>query len=287
MSLDRTSILKRLISTRDKRGLEIGPLNRPVVKPDEGYIRYLDHLDTEGLRKKYRDDPSIVVQEIVDVDFALHGKSMLQAIGSEKFDYVIASHVIEHVPDVLGWLREISTLMQPGGFLSLAVPDKRFTFDCTRQTTEFAAVAEVWQQRRLRPSLRQCLDHVMEARAGIDQRRILDLWAGTLQPDQLPLAHLDFVESLNEEALVSYFKRIESGEYFDVHCSVFTPESFLLLLRKCGAAELIDFKVTAMTETRYGEAEFFCALEKLPSDLGRDERRSLIWASIDRFADSL
>ena len=35
-------------------GIEIGPLAAPLVRKDESTIFYVDHVDTENLRRKYR-----------------------------------------------------------------------------------------------------------------------------------------------------------------------------------------------------------------------------------------
>ena len=64
------------------------------------------------------------------------GKPLREAIPANLvFDYVIASHVIEHAPDMIGWLRQVAGVLRTGGILSLAVPDKRFTFDEGRELT--------------------------------------------------------------------------------------------------------------------------------------------------------
>src|SRR5687768_3410790 len=89
-------------------GIEIGPLTTPIVGRDEGEIIYVDHADTETLRRKYRDHPTVGVGCIVEVDAVWGGNTLQQAIGvGRKVDYVLASHVVEHVPDLIGWLEEV------------------------------------------------------------------------------------------------------------------------------------------------------------------------------------
>lgn len=65
--------------------LEIGPLDRPVVQRQDARVRYLDHLDTPGLRSKYRNDPNVPdVESIVDVDFVLDGRRLSVLVGPDS-----------------------------------------------------------------------------------------------------------------------------------------------------------------------------------------------------------
>ncbi|MCY7273284.1 MAG: class I SAM-dependent methyltransferase [Phormidesmis sp. CAN_BIN44] len=70
------------------------------------------------------------LSKIVDVDYVWGEKSLIDLLETEApLDYVIASHVIEHVPDFIGWLSEVRGILKPGGILSLAIPDKRQCLD--------------------------------------------------------------------------------------------------------------------------------------------------------------
>jgi 2-polyprenyl-3-methyl-5-hydroxy-6-metoxy-1,4-benzoquinol methylase len=116
--LTRNQKLLYYIDPTHQMGVEIGPLVNPIVTRQMGPIRYIDHATTEVLRLKYADDPSIDVNKIVDVDYVWGDKSLEALTHAEApFDYLIASHVIEHVPDLVGWLSEIRTILKPGGIL--------------------------------------------------------------------------------------------------------------------------------------------------------------------------
>lgn len=115
-------------------GIEIGALTSPIVTPSEGNIIYVDHADLATLRRRYADHASVDVTRIVEVNAVWGANTLQEAIGKDRtVDYVIASHVIEHVPDLLGWLEEIEGVLGPEGTLRLAVPDRRFSFDYLRQ----------------------------------------------------------------------------------------------------------------------------------------------------------
>lgn len=150
----------KLITPRTQSGLEIGPLVSPMVTPDMGNIAYADHATTEELRKKYANDTNVDESKIVDITFVWGEQTLAEAVGKDAlFDYVIASHVIEHVPDVITWLKEISAVLKPGGILSLMIPDKRFTFDVKRSCSITADAIDACLNGLRKPAPRHVYDH--------------------------------------------------------------------------------------------------------------------------------
>jgi SAM-dependent methyltransferase len=63
--------------------------------------------------------------------------SDLSVIRDGIYDFVLASHVLEHVANPLGALQEWKRVLTPGGALLVVVPDKRVTFDHKRPFTAF------------------------------------------------------------------------------------------------------------------------------------------------------
>ncbi len=245
------------VAIRDAKGLEIGPLNQPVLRKDEACVFYVDHLDTAGLRAKYRDDPAVAVESICAVDYVCAAPTDLPAVlGDERFDYCIASHVIEHVPDVAGWLEAIAAVLAPRARLCLAVPDKRFTFDCYRRLTTPAEVLAAGLLRQSKPGPAQILDHTLHY-VPADAQSIL---AKTIDPDP--------VDSDNRvrHAWKKASEALATGDYCDVHCWVFTPRSFLAILRVLALCGRLPFTLAAFQGTAAGSNEFFLVLEKAGND---------------------
>ena len=134
--------LRRLLHDIDlssETGLELGPLDRPILAKSMGNIKYVDHASREDLIQKYLSTGSVETINpdlIVQVDIVWPGGSLQERIGSnEKFDFCLSSHVIEHVPDMIGWLKEIGSILKLGGLCNMAIPDKERTFDHRRQNT--------------------------------------------------------------------------------------------------------------------------------------------------------
>jgi SAM-dependent methyltransferase len=235
-------------------GAEIGPLDHPIVTKDQGAIFYVDHAATESLREKFARDPNVNVAKIVHVD-AIWGTSTLQdCLGSAgKLDYVIASHVIEHVPDLLTWLQEIRAVLKPDGEVRLAVPDRRFSFDYLRQESRLCDVLDAFLRRARAPLPLAILDHIANTRV-ID---VVKAWAGELvESDLQPLSckrgelSYDLLVGPAQDAL-------ENGAYHDVHSWIFTPYSFAGLLAETAALGLHDFACARYFDTQVNENEFF------------------------------
>lgn len=268
--MDRLERLRASVDVAAGRGVEVGPLVRPTVTPAMGQIYYADHASTDKLRDKYRPDPNVDESQIVDVDFVLGERSLSAAAGdAAPFDYVIASHVIEHVPDIVGWLRDIATVLVPGGRLSLCVPDRRFTFDVRRRYSDIAEVIEAHLLGLRRPAPRAIFDHFYRY---VDAADPVALWQQSVHYDDIPLNAAGALELATAGA--------NTDVYLDTHCWVVSDASFLGLFQTLAELDLLDFFVVSFTPTQLGDHEFFVTLERLPSGLSADERLQRILASI-------
>ncbi|MGH9826742.1 MAG: methyltransferase domain-containing protein [Blastocatellia bacterium] len=232
-------------------GLEIGPLTSPVVRKSDGDITYIDHVGTEALRTKYSGDIHVDPSLIVDVDVIWEGRDLpTQIKGGAGFDYIIACHVIEHVPDLVHWLSQLRSALKPEGVLRLVVPDRRFTFDRLRRETQLSDVIDAWLRCAARPSPLAVLDH------GLNYREIdaAVVWRNGLDRDELnPMLVRPEIVQMAREVL-------EQGTYRDVHCWVFTPQSLGELFTQLCELRLLGFACEKFEDTEYGELEFMLTM---------------------------
>lgn len=134
MVLDkRRSHLFRHIAVARHRGLEIGPYLQPTVRKDEGDVRYLDFYSTEELAA-FEQDRRPKGTVIPTVDYVVKSDDYWRYV-PDRFDYLIANHVIEHVDNPVQWVIDLARLLHPGGVLFLTVPDKKYNFDRYRADT--------------------------------------------------------------------------------------------------------------------------------------------------------
>ncbi len=129
----RRIFMKNVPEFADLSGLEIGALCSPLLQKSEANIKYYDIFPKETLIEHFQE--FYPGRTFVDVDFVARTRSLSEVLGERKFDYFIANHVIEHIPDFIGFFKAVAEHLNPGGKFFLAIPDRRFTFDINRPET--------------------------------------------------------------------------------------------------------------------------------------------------------
>ena len=241
------------LSLTGKKGVEIGPLDRPLVPKGHGTsVYYADYGSSEAVKARYAQDPDVRTDQICDVDFDLSQISFTDVSSKlGPLDYVVASHVIEHVPDLAGWLQDIYASLRPGGILALVVPDKRFTFDVHRRESPYWQIARAHEERRKRPGLWCVIDHV----SNVVNISAQALWADRTSAHE---ARNVFEPKMCQHVIAQW----EAGEYIDVHCWTFTPRSFLKTLSFLATQYNLNFVLQSFTSTIHDHLEFYVQLKR-------------------------
>ena len=230
-------------------GLEIGPSHRPIAPKRSGFnVRILDHLDASALRTKYADQ-GIDTSAIEEVDYVWRGEPLEQLVDGVRFEWIVASHVIEHVPDLLGFLNSCERMLAPGGILSLAVPDKRHCFDCERENSSLARVIDAGLMKPVTHSPGTAAEYFLKVRRKGGKIAWKDGHQGALEPVHGP------------QDAVRAMAMAEDGTYQDLHAWVFTDESFRQLMLDLSALHLMNLQVRFFSKTQ--GCEFFVTLERL------------------------
>lgn len=263
------------------RGLEIGPLATPRVSKSDGPVWYLDHADAEELRRKYATNTEMqdLLDRIVDVDYVISdGTTISEAVAQDApFEYVIASHLIEHIPDPVGWMADVARILTPGGILSFVIPDKRFTFDINRRATEFGEIVDAHLRDIKLPTFAQMFDffaHTVTIDGMVDTPAI---WAGTA--DYAGVVRDDVPDS-DVAAFRICLDQQKAPSFVDIHCQVFTPTSFLDIFETLVKLDLVNFEIGSFVDTRVNTFEFYVSLRKLDPDPGRSRLRLRQYASV-------
>ncbi|MGI8666707.1 MAG: class I SAM-dependent methyltransferase [Jatrophihabitans sp.] len=236
------------------RGLEIGPSYNPLVAKATGrQIETVDHADQAELVAKYRGFGLSQEQldKIEPVDHLWRGGSLLEVIGDHGgYDYIIASHFIEHTVDMIRFLKDCQVLLRDGGRLSLVVPDKRFCFDRFQPLSTVGDVLDAFEAGNAFHTAGPLVDH--QAYACTSGGALI--WSA------------DFHATLQVqfENLAGAAEALQNGlaqkEYFDTHRWKFSPTSFDLLIADLADLDQHDFGVLQTFPTE--GFEFFVTLVK-------------------------
>ncbi len=249
--MDRQSKLTNKIDFSTSQIAEIGALCNPLLTKAQANVTYVDYADAAHLRAHYAGNPWIDPQKIVETDAVWGNQTLLKALG-RKVDYVLASHVVEHVPDLITWLNEIDASLMAEGQVRLAIPDRRFTFDFLRRETSLSDVLAAQVVGARVPQPIALLDYYLNA-TEVDCGAA---WKGLV--NEQSLKRPDNFSVVMSKAVDAY----ANGTYHDAHCWVFTPHSFACLFEQLGKLGLITFACDEFFDTEPNSIEFFVSMRR-------------------------
>lgn len=258
-----TTRQEKVLRHVDRRGvgLEIGSSYNSIAAKRDGYnVQFIDHATREQLVAKFRHH-DVDVDSIEEVDFIWNGEDYATLTGRPKsYDWIIASHIIEHTPDLIGFLNSCDAVLKDEGVLSLAVPDKRYCFDRHRPLTGLARVIDSHHQKNTRHTLGTLAEaHLNAVTKGGDLG-----WAAG-NPYECEFIHSpETVRELVRQAA-------ETTAYIDHHAWCFVPHSFRLLLNDLHLLGLTQLREVDFSPTE--GHEFFVTLGRrgTGSGLSRDD----------------
>jgi len=238
-------LLKNYLPKKAKY-LEIGPLGRPYLKRNEYDVKYFDVVDTKTLQFKAKDQPGHDIEDVPEIDF-VDANGSLQNI-NEKFDIVFSSHCIEHQPNILGHLEQVSKLLKNGGFYICIIPDYRFCFDHFRAPSNIIDVLEAYSDKRIVHTNRNLLLHKYIT----VHNNPISHWEGDHGYHRLSEVNVKDSLSLLSQS---------SNDYIDCHAWFFSPiqfrEIFITDIKK-----IMKMDIKYCYETPLNSHEFIAVFEK-------------------------
>jgi hypothetical protein len=248
-ALKRSEFLSILLEQESESSiLEIGPLNRPLVKTPK--TKYFDLHPTEELKSKAKSE-GLDPETVPDISFSDPAGNL--GVINEKFNNIVSAHCIEHQPDLISHLVECSKLLTGSSSRYwLVVPDKRYCFDALIPESGIVEVVKAHEEKLTRPSIWKVIEH----RALTTHNDPVLHWQ-----NNHGVQNLDILARFN--AAKSEFNNAH-GKYIDVHCWQFTPKSLAIVIDALYELGLIDFKVEKVWETPENDLEFCAVLRICP-----------------------
>ena len=246
---------RRIVASLNLNGLgiEYGPLNRCIVAKAVHQVRYVDFADRATLVEHYANNPNIDVTGIPEIDIVTGGHPISHFVEANSLDYVVASHVWEHVPDFIGWLESNLVVLKQGGRLAVAYPDKRYTFDIRRRSTSLSEVVAAYVEGRTRPSFTQLADHFLN----VAHVAPANVWSGAATKENVEPVHAQ------DHAIKLLRQFSKEDRYIDCHCWIFEDHEFLRILEDIKPFTGQRFAMLSFLPTMTNLNEFYVTLEKL------------------------
>lgn len=239
-------------------GIEIAPYFNPILLKSEFNVVYTDYISTEEIRAKAALNPGSVGAFIPEVDYVwTPGKPLRECISRDvSFDYAVASHVVEHVPNMIGWLNDILAVLKTGGVLALCVPDKEKSVDYYRSETTIAQLVGSWVEQRANPDPSQVFDYLSQTFYDVGVRP---------GPFELGVPFEEVERPYTDRQSLEYAMRSHAdNSYIDVHATAWTAQGFCKTIRRLAAMGLLNVSVSEpYIPEAGGWAEFIVHLTKL------------------------
>ena len=143
--MDNLTVRRRFSQRLVGHGVEIGPGHVPFPVPPGVAVRYVDRWEPNengALFPELGESPGFPKPDVVsNLD-----EDRLGGLTDESQDFVIASHVIEHLANPLAMLVDIHRVVRPDGLLILLVPERHRTFDRGRPPTSLAHLVDEYER---------------------------------------------------------------------------------------------------------------------------------------------
>jgi SAM-dependent methyltransferase len=156
-------------------GVELGPGHHPMPIPFPGItVQFVDRWQPEENHALFTNIEAGATFPKPDIVANLD-EDRLSALADGSQDFVIASHILEHLADPLTQIGEIYRVLRPGAVVLVFLPDRRHTFDRKRSATPLAHLIQDHRDQVTVVSDEHVEDYI----------RKTDFWDPTWTPQQV------------------------------------------------------------------------------------------------------
>ena len=246
-NMPREELLRKYIS-KEKLGLEIGPLFWGLCRKDEGYnVLIWDVLSKEELLNNYKTERKSAIKELEEIDI-ISSESMKIALTeysqkknavvknvSECLEYIISSHNVEHMPNPIQFFIDASELLKEDGIINMAIPISSRCFDCFRPLSTTGEMLDAYISKNKKPSFGEYFDHKFSTMKILDRNhKLIDVNDITYDFNKLTLKKNLSYSTYQE--IAEYYKKTP---YVDAHVWQFNLESFISIFEDLKTCKII------------------------------------------------
>jgi len=185
---------------------------------------------------------------------------------NETFDVCVSSHNLEHMPCIVTFLNNISSILNKGGYLFLAIPDYRYCFDKYRNPSTIFDVLFKYYTKCEKP----CPISILESRFIRTHNNSSDHWKNFETTYQNCFNNIndnfDFINTYKNTIAtnINDIKNIihNNDTYIDSHCWKLNPETFSIIIEILLECKLIDLNLIVKYGTYKNSHEFYVILQK-------------------------
>ena len=230
--------------------LEIGPYARPLLTGPN--VKYVDVYSTKEL-KKLAPAVGMDPEQVPNINWVAKPSDL--SCVNEHFGAVLSSHVIEHQPDLVRHLNQVSEILKHGGRYFVLIPDHRYCFDHFMTPSTITDVVAAHLHRRTSHTA----ESLLESRLLMTQNDPIEHWLGS-HGDPMVNPHFPNTNRI-ERLKIAIDSYRENNQYVkNEHAWYFTPDSFSSILQDLADLELIDLKIERLYPTLKNSGEFWVIL---------------------------
>lgn len=204
-----------------KIGTEIGPGAAPLpgLNPPPIYVDCFRSFGAAPCRADY------------------YGHACALPFHDQSLDYVLASHVLEHVANPVAALAEWYRVLRPGGIIYLIVPHRRATWEHARALTSVDHLLEDFVRGTTAADATHIDEFVFDADWSI--------YSPTTQPQDVPEARAQLARTLHWA--------VENGEEINIHFHTFEGSNLRALLERLARRPSVGPGVAAAETSAAGD----------------------------------
>jgi hypothetical protein len=252
---------------KDKMILEIGPLAFPCMPVNKSNVHTVDYFSKEELKQNYSNDPNVDINKICEVTYVLKDKVKYSDIIPNIFDCCFSSHNIEHVPCLITFLNNISSILKNNSYFFLCIPDYRYCFDHFRNPSNIFEVLDSYYNNQDKPSPVSHLESKYLT-CHNDSTKHWEVFNNSFKNTFVNINETKNFLNMQSRNIINEIEDIKKlyikcrNEYFDSHCWKFTPFTFRQIIDILYNTGYIDLKIERIYKTLKGSNEFYVILKK-------------------------